>query len=128
MSVEMNLFFNAPGELDEVMAALGSLLGIELQRVEDDDNPRYEYRGLGVELIGFRAADFEDSMGIPFSRYDFVLDVLPIRAKAPEEYWWNLTYYTAMYCFGRITSDLGWPSIVVRNLQRLEARFEGLIR
>jgi hypothetical protein len=37
VSVEMNLFFNAPGDLDEVMAALGSVLSIELQRVEDDE-------------------------------------------------------------------------------------------
>lgn len=123
MSVEMNLFFDARGGLDEVAAALGSVLGVELRPIHEGEERRYEYRGLGVELVCFQAEGFEDSVGIPFSRYSFVLDIIPIRADMPEEHWWNLMYYTAMYCFGRITSTLKWPSIIVHDLQKLEAQF-----
>jgi hypothetical protein len=125
MSVDMNLFFKAPAGLDDVAAALQSVLGVELTLMQDGENRRYEYRGLGIELVCFRAEGFEDSVGIPFSRYDFVLDVVPVREDVDEEVWWNLMYRTAMYCFDRITRSLKWPTIVVHDLQKVEAFFEG---
>ena len=128
MSVQMSIFFTSPGTLDAATAELQSLLGIRLELVPDAEEPRYEYQGLGIELVCFSAAGFEDSVGIPFSRYSFVLNVIPVRVQDAEGHWWELMYHCAMYCFERITHVLGWPSIAVLDLQQVEARFDGQVR
>jgi hypothetical protein len=125
VSVNMNLFFNAPGGLGEVAEALSPVLGVQLLLTPDGE--RYKYQGLGVVMVCFcaEAGDFADDRYMPFSRYGFVLDVVPLRpAGLAEQTWRNLMYYSSMYCFSRITHTLQWPAILVRDMEELVAQFE----
>jgi hypothetical protein len=126
VSVDMNLFFSAPGSLGRVARALNSALGVQLRPVHDDGElARYEYWGLGVVLVCTTAEGFVDDGDKPLSRYRFYLSVEPRRlADVEEEYWNNLMYYASMYCFSRITHKLKWPAILTYNTDELVAQFE----
>ncbi|MCP4696290.1 MAG: hypothetical protein GY862_05520 [Gammaproteobacteria bacterium] len=118
MSTPISIFIGSEKSLDHIALEIEKALSLEGEVISDNEHI-YEYRGLGLTLTLFSDHGLDDDKGIPFSHYQYEMDLDVVRKDIEPEIWENLQYYTAMYIYQRIINELKCPTIVVDNLQKM---------
>ncbi len=119
MSHTVEFAFNAPGSLVEVGRVVSSTLGVDLQPYEGNAEDLYS-RYLQLEL-SLHTCEYEDDLGIDFSRYRFLLSTRTAWGDA------GLRAYqleaTALAAYALLTRGTPCEGILIDDGQRLLARY-----
>ena len=119
MSYSTSIFILTSASYEEFKEKIEGTLKIEFTRDLEVDWPLSKYYGLGclISLIG--DLDYDDDLGIPFSRYSYQIDVQIVPRVQEESIWAEFEYYVSMYIYHRIRENFGWECIVVEEMQKL---------
>lgn len=75
-----------------------------------------------LHLVGHH--HFEDDSGIEFSRYEYWLELIPLRAGEGMAGYDAMYEGMALFLAARLSKTMSWPTLVVFNLQSAIASFE----
>lgn len=121
MSFSTSIFIENSCTYEEFVSAIEKTLQVDFTKAKHEPWPISTFIGLGLEIVLVGDLDYDDDLGIPFSRYCYQIRV-EIRHRVKEEkYWSGLEYYMAMYIYSRICEELNWKCIVVEDMQKLLA-------
>ena len=123
MTVELHILLNVSSNLDEVRDTVARLVGHPLSRVDNDQGVTFATKALCIEWVLYGEHDFEDDSGIEFTKYEYVLDLIPLDA-GPDLAAYDLMYEgAALFIAYQLSRVLGCRTLVVRNLTRKVAAY-----
>ncbi|MEN9518330.1 MAG: hypothetical protein RLZZ381_918 [Cyanobacteriota bacterium] len=121
MASSYSIFIDNPCSFDECISHLENILDISF--IKKNDRPwssaYFGAMGLSIRITG--DLDYEDDMGISFSKYSYQLSVDAYTRVNEMRYWSRLEYYMTMYIYSRICETVNWKCIVLEDLQNLIA-------
>lgn len=124
MSTPISIFFNSNSDIANTILEVEKTLNLKLNLIHDQNEEiRYQYKGLGFILTLFNDHGLEDDKGLPFSHYQYEIDFDIVKEGVQAEVWENLQYYTAMYSYYRMITQLKYPMMIVDNLQQIIANY-----
>jgi hypothetical protein len=119
MSSVVSIFFQNSDSAGVVSTALQELLNCNFELEEDSDFSRHSASVLGVELILIGNHGLVDDCGIPFSHFQYELDLYIDRSRIDSDIADIFHQSLGRYLFEQTSKKLGWKSALVFNLQRL---------
>jgi hypothetical protein len=123
MTVELKILLNVSSNMDEIRDTVAKLVGHPLSRVEDDMGVSFTTKALCIEWMLYGDHGFEDDCGIEFTKYEYVLDLIPLDA-GPDLAAYDLMYEgAALFMAYQLSRVLGCRTLVVRNLTRKVAAY-----
>jgi hypothetical protein len=118
MAKSTHIFFNATKDLAEVSEELGKLMCLSFQRSQEDSSA-FVAAGCMMDVMLRNDHDFENDRGIPFERFQFWLcfDCLYRNNVHPHDE--HMRQATARLAYQLIIDRLGYPAMLVEDLQKL---------
>src|SRR5882724_9050846 len=116
MSAVVIIMIKSHESTTEVRGALESLFNAEFILEEDSDYTRHAAQSLGLELILIWNHGLVDDCGIPFSSFEYELDILLARRVEDHEVADLFQLTAGRFIFELITKTLGYSCALVFNL------------
>jgi hypothetical protein len=118
MAVSTHVFFNSKKSLGDAAEELGKLLTLQFRFIEGDFKS-YGAEGCMMALRLFDDHGFEDDKQIPFERFRYWLKFDCLYRLDVYPYNEQMRQATARLTYHLITSQLGYPAMLVEDLQTL---------
>lgn len=118
--MSLSIFIKIQCSFEELINGLEKTLDAKFIK-EERDCLSYYLSTLGLTIRVTGDLDYEDEMGIPFSKYSYQISIDMYTRVKQQEYWERLEYYMTMYIYSRICEKLKWKCIVVEDMQMLLA-------
>jgi hypothetical protein len=119
MTASLLILLNGSSNLDEIRNTVDKLLGHPLTKVENT----FATKALSIEWVLYDDHDFDDDCDIEFTKYPYVLDLIPLDA-GPDLATFDLMYESAaLFMAYQLSRVLGCHTLVVRNLARSVAAY-----
>ena len=80
-----SIFASAQTTWDEFVACFSKIINVEGVDDSDEFGKRHVWKALGFEFIGINNPDLDDDQGIPFSTFNFQIDLLASDVDNPKE-------------------------------------------
>jgi hypothetical protein len=123
MTASLLILLNVSSNMDELRNTVDKLVGNPLSRVENDTGVTFTTKALCIEWVLYGEHDFEDDCGVEFTKYEYVLDLIPLDA-GPDLATYDLMYEgAALFMAYQLSRVLGCRTLVVRNLARKVAAY-----
>jgi hypothetical protein len=122
MSAPMSIFLRTSIDERALCSVIERIFSIRLERIENDGMSSYKHCGIGYTLVLIMEHGLEDDMGIPFSEYQYQIDLDVYSLVDDERCSENFKKSLAEYTFRRLAFATGYPTMLVYNLQRLLLR------
>jgi hypothetical protein len=119
MSYSTSIFVLTSSTYEEFKNKIEEVLRVNFTRDTEVDWPLSKYNGVGCSISLIGNLDYDDDLGIPFSKYSCQIDIQVSPRVQEESVWVELEYYTSMYIYHRIRETLSWECIVVEEMQKL---------
>jgi hypothetical protein len=121
MASSYSIFIDNSCTFNECIGHLEKILDISLIKKYDQpwSSAYFSAVGLSIRITG--DLDYEDDMGISFSKYSYQLKVDAYTRVSETRYWSRLEYYMTMYIYSRICETVCWKCILLEDLQNLIA-------
>jgi hypothetical protein len=119
MATEYDIYIETDESFSVVVRKIEDILDIKL--ITQNDQP---WSSAHFSAIGFRIGvtgdlDYEDDMGIKFSKYSYQISIDTYTRVSVMEYWSELEYYLALTIYQRICDKLDWKCMVTEDGQKL---------
>lgn len=125
MDSELSVFVDSVAPLAEVRTALVQIVGPDFDVRERDVGTLYCASILDIRWELVAADGYEDDAGIPFTRYLHQLMLVPLHPGCLAAGFAAMYEAIARYVGERLAVVLGCRTILVANLQRQLAAFDG---
>jgi hypothetical protein len=122
MATFVGVFIDTDRPIASVIPQISAMLGTDCVVEHSDGGNVYSFFLLGLDIAAWDDHGLVPDQGIDFPRYSIQLDIGPLLG---EMYRDALARAIALYLGSRVNRQLGYPTIVVENLQRVLCRFEG---
>lgn len=121
----LSIFIQTMAGLDDLARTVGQLIGHRLVKEELDLGPVYRTVVLGIELSLVDDHGLVDDSGIQFSAYEYQLKLIALRAGMAADGFAPFYRSCATYLASLLAARYDCQVIVVANLQRCVASFQG---
>lgn len=120
----LSVFLDTDQESSAVEGAIAHLVGQPLARRDLDVGTVFGATTFGVEILLLDEHGLVDDCGIPFTQYEYQLELVPLAAGMESPRFGALYEAMAMFLAERLSKTLRCRALVVANLQRQVAEFD----